>query len=151
MALWRNIRLTSAGRMVLRTKDLLDKDGLDASLVASCEPSHSMNIRPVPLPFLRMVLGREIVADLCSAKHAEDLHLALFPGQKALSILRELLCHETTINQHGCPVRADEGNDNVITVGTVSHSRAEKHDMRGVPATFQDDLPKGEIWESGKA
>lgn len=146
MTLWWNIRLINADSMVIRTEDFLNKDGLDPGLLASCEPSHSVNIRPVPLPLLRVVIRCEIVADLGSAKHAKDLHLALFVGQKPLSILRELFCYETTINEYSCPVRADEGNDNMITVGAISHSRTEKHDMCGVPAALQYDFSKGEIW-----
>ena len=131
---------------MVRTKDLLNKDGLDPRLPASCEPSHSVDVRPVPLPFLRMVIGCEIVADLGSAKHAKNLHLALFVGQKPLSILREFLCYESTINKYSCPVRANEGNNDMITVRAVPHPRTEKHDMCGVPAALQDDFSKGEIW-----
>ena len=32
MALWENIRLTSACNVMVRTKDLFDKDGLNAGL-----------------------------------------------------------------------------------------------------------------------
>ena len=39
----------------------------------------------------------------------------------------------------------------MISVGAISHPRTKKHDMRGVPATFQDNFSKGKVRERAEA
>ena len=140
-------------RRRILTKYLLQKDTLNLSLIAY-EPSHALNVGPIPLALFRLVFGSESVLLMqLGSQHAKDFYFTFW-----LVICSHLtiggyifLWDETSIYQDSWTAFTNQRCDDLIAKCAVPRFRTNKDRMCMIPFTRSYELPEIELRENIQA